>query len=153
MGVDMPKTRRSPADYDPEIDRFEEHLEVTEDKTLIDIETSEELIAHLEDWFKHIEVPSVYWSALAKSMLAWMIESRQLGKEMQRPVRIVRAKKRVELIRAGISWGKREMGLLRYRYTRPEEFPVKKIAEDLGRSERSIYIKAHKLRIRRKKRE
>ena len=146
----MPRARRDPKDYDPEVDRFEEYLEITEDKSLIDVRTADELVEHLEDWFRHIEVPQVFWGALAKSMLAWMIEGKQFKKELLRPVRIVKMRRKVRLIRSREKWTKREIGLLRFRYGKPEEYSVKEIAENFGRSLRSIYNKANRLRFKRR---
>ncbi len=142
--------RRDPKDYDPEVDRFEEYLEITEDKTLLDIKTAEELVESLERWFEHIEVPRVFWGSLARSMLAWMIESKQFRPELREPKRVVRIRKKVSLIRSRERWTKREIGLLRFRYLQPD-ITVKEIATAFGRSPKSIYTKAERLGLRRRK--
>ncbi len=147
----MAKVRRDPADYDPEVDRFEDWLESTEDMTLIKIEDIEELVEHLESWFvDELELDRKTWVGLARPMVRWMIESRKLSPRLLRPARVVRVKKRIRLLRSGQDWERWEEGRLRYRYQRPEKFSVKEIAQDIGRSERSVYIKAHKLKIKRK---
>jgi len=134
------KKRRSFLDYSPEVARFETYLEMTTGKTIREIDSVQELLEILREWFEHIEIPKESRIKLAKQMLKYISE------QTLKPRKIARYIARVARPRA--PWLEDELKVLRTMY--PRKVPVSFIAKLLGRSKRAVYVKASRLGLRRR---
>lgn len=143
----MPKSRRSPADYDDESMRYEEWLMANEGKSVEDLKNVNELIDSLEKWLRSIDVYGKHALNFATPLIQNILSRTTIDdrEPEQREVEIIRD---FRIRRTGKKWLNGELGFLQRNYIK-KNVSIEFIADEIGRSKRSIYNKANKLGLKR----
>ena len=134
-------------DYDEEIERFEEWLNLTERESIADIEDENQLINKLERWLTSIDVFHSHAGAFARSMLTQMLRFKTFPKIKPKSIQII---KDFTVDRKGRRWLSSEERELA-RLWKNKKVTSGYVARELRRSESSIRSKARRLGVKRPK--
>jgi hypothetical protein len=148
-GDDMTHSRRSPEDYQPEANRFEEWLMFSEGISVDKIDNIDELIDKIEAWLQSIDVYGHSQGNFAKSLLTYLLSRNMIPSVSSRPkeVQIIQS---FRVNRSGSKWLSSEERVLARLWVNPN-VSTGYITRELARTKSSLYSKARKLGVKRPK--
>lgn len=145
----MTKNRRHPSDYEEESWRYEDWLMANEGKSVNELRNVNELIDSLEKWLRSIDVYGKHAVNFATPIIQNILARTEIDdrEPERREIEII---KDFKIRRTGKKWMQGETGFIERNYIK-KNVSVNFIAEETGRSLRSIYNKAYKLGLKRPK--